>query len=186
MDPNFNTQTQPPLHFLAPDYKLGMDNRLSVYLLPLLLRLRSMLLLMLSPLRLRSTLPLRLSMLVLTELLLLSRRLLLVSSGSWGLRPLTRAKRFRTSVRLTTPLRWPLSVAPGSDEVGMETLGTAGVYGGPMEWFEICWRVFGGTLTVGVMAGESGTEELGEGASTIHMRWERVATSLATVWARVL
>ena len=34
--------------------------------------------------------------------------------------------------------------------------------------------------------GEGGTVADGEGASTIHMRWERVAQSLATVCARVL
>ena len=44
----------------------------------------------------------------------------------------------------------------------------------------------GGTVTAGVMAGVEGPEEAGDGASTTHMRWERVATSLATVWASVL
>lgn len=39
--------------------------------------------------------------------------------------------------------------------------------------------------TAGVAAGVGGPEDAGEGASTTHMRWERVATSLATVWARV-
>lgn len=33
--------------------------------------------------------------------------------------------------------------------------------------------------------GEGGILLLGEGASTTHIRWERVAHSLATMWARV-
>ena len=36
------------------------------------------------------------------------------------------------------------------------------------------------------MPGEGGTLVEGDGVSTIHMRWERVAQSLATVCARVL
>jgi hypothetical protein len=43
----------------------------------------------------------------------------------------------------------------------------------------------GGTRTAGVAAGVGGPEEAGDGVSTTHIRWERVATSLATVWARV-
>lgn len=41
-------------------------------------------------------------------------------------------------------------------------------------------------MTAGVMAGEGGTEDTGDGDSVTHIRWERVATSLATVCARVL
>lgn len=44
----------------------------------------------------------------------------------------------------------------------------------------------GGTRTEGVTAGVEAPEEAGEGVSTTHMRCERVATSLATVWASVL
>jgi len=40
--------------------------------------------------------------------------------------------------------------------------------------------------TLAVRAGVDGPEEDGEGESTTHIRWDRVATSLATVWARVL
>jgi hypothetical protein len=36
-----------------------------------------------------------------------------------------------------------------------------------------------------VRAGVGGPEDEGEGESTTHMRWERVATSLATVCASV-
>jgi hypothetical protein len=39
----------------------------------------------------------------------------------------------------------------------------------------------GGTKTVDVAAGVGGPDDAGEGLSTIHMRWERVATSFATV-----
>lgn len=43
----------------------------------------------------------------------------------------------------------------------------------------------GGTRTAGVVKGVGGPEEAGEGVSTTHMRWERVATSFAMVCARV-
>ena len=39
---------------------------------------------------------------------------------------------------------------------------------------------------MGWKLGLGGTEPAGDGLSTIHMRWERVATSFATVCARVL
>lgn len=55
-------------------------------------------------------------MLFLTDELLLRLRFRRVCSGSTGLSPLTRAKRFSMSVRLTTPLRRPLMVeAPGKE-----------------------------------------------------------------------
>lgn len=44
----------------------------------------------------------------------------------------------------------------------------------------------GGTTIAGVIAGVEGPDEAGDGASTTHMRWERVATSFATVCASVL
>jgi len=44
---------------------------------------------------------------------LLRRRRWRISSGSPGERPLARAKTFRTSVRLMTPDRCPLMLAPG-------------------------------------------------------------------------
>jgi hypothetical protein len=40
-------------------------------------------------------------------------------------------------------------------------------------------------ITAGFIDGVGGSDDAGDGASTIHMRWERVATSLATVCARV-
>jgi hypothetical protein len=43
----------------------------------------------------------------------------------------------------------------------------------------------GGTRTAGAAAGVGGPEEAGDGLSTTHILCERVATSLATVWARV-
>lgn len=39
----------------------------------------------------------------------------------------------------------------------------------------------GSDITVGFTEGVGGPEDAGDGASTIHMRWERVATSFATV-----
>lgn len=44
----------------------------------------------------------------------------------------------------------------------------------------------GRTKEAGVRAGVDGPEDDGDGLSTTHMRWERVATSFATVWASVL
>jgi len=53
--------------------------------------------------------------------LLLLLRILLASSRSPGCSPLALAKRFRMSVRLTTPLNFPDIAAAGSVEA--ETLG---------------------------------------------------------------
>lgn len=62
-----------------------------------------------------------------TKELLDERRLCrLVSAGSLGLRPLARAKRFKMSVRETTPDRRPDMLAPGRAEantVGVEARG---------------------------------------------------------------
>lgn len=57
------------------------------------------------------------------ELLLLRRLCFLVSFGSFGLRPLARAERFRTSVRETTPDSFPDNESPGRDAAEMEGLG---------------------------------------------------------------
>lgn len=46
-------------------------------------------------------------------------------------------------------------------------------------------RTEGMDIGAGVAAGVGGPEVAGEGVSTTHMRCERVATSFATVWARV-
>lgn len=43
----------------------------------------------------------------------------------------------------------------------------------------------GAVVEEGLRLGDGGTELAGDGDSTIHMRCERVATSLATVWASV-
>lgn len=43
----------------------------------------------------------------------------------------------------------------------------------------------GSGITEGLTDGVGGPDDAGDGASTIHMRCERVATSLATVCARV-
>jgi hypothetical protein len=42
-----------------------------------------------------------------------------------------RANKLSISVKLTTPFKWPPRLAPGSADAGTETLGAAGVYGGP-------------------------------------------------------
>ena len=53
---------------------------------------------------------------LMSEELLDRRRCRLVSAGSFGLRPLARAKRFKTSVRDTTPDKRPDILALGSEE----------------------------------------------------------------------
>lgn len=93
-------------------------------------------------------------------------------------------------MRLITPLSLPERLAPGIAEA--EIAGAAAPESGAAD--ATCVGPLaagsgvmgdGGTSTAGVMAGVGGPDDAGEGASTTHMRWERVATSLATVWARV-
>jgi len=111
-------------------------------------------------------------------LLLLLLRLLLAWSGSCTLSPLALAKTFSISVKLTTPDRCPLMFWPGKAAAGTAFEGAVGVCGRP------CVIVVG----LGAIAGVEGMDDAGEGLSgesTIHNRCERVATSLATVCARV-
>jgi len=125
-------------------------------------------------------------------LLELRLRALRVSSGSWGFSPLAFANRFRTSVKLTTPQRRPDILAP---VMAAADMAGAGWIGGCVGDGEACRPLLaaagsgvigdGGTRMAGVMAGVGGPEEAGDGCSTTHMRCERVATSLATVWASV-
>jgi hypothetical protein len=139
---------------------------------------------------------LELSMLLRILLELLLRRARLASSGSWGCNPLAFANRFKTSVRLITPLILPDRLDPviadaemagatapvparcaGAVEltgVGPECIPGRGVIGD------------GGTRVAGPRAGVGGPDDEGDGLSTTHIRWERVATSFATVCARVL
>lgn len=138
---------------------------------------------------------LELSMLrrILLELLLLRARL--ASSGSCGCRPLALAKRFRISVKLMTPLSLPDKLAPviADAEMAGATAPVPRCVGaveltavGPV-W--ICGRGVigeGGTREAGVSAGVEEPDGEGDGLSTTHMRCERVATSFATVCARVL
>lgn len=124
--------------------------------------------------------------------LLLRLRARRASSGSCGLSPLARANRLRMSVRLMTPLNLPERLAPGIADA--EIAGAAApvrcdgdveaMSAGPVDGRGVTGD--GGTrIEAGCEAGVGGPEEAGEGVSTTHMRCERVATSLATVWARV-
>jgi len=101
--------------------------------------------------------------------------------GLNGLRPDWRAKRFRISVRDTTPVNRPEIRAPGRAEA--ET-GNA-----PLIEGDAGFDPGGGTRTAwvieGVANGVAGADGEGEADSTTHIRWLLVATSLATVWARV-
>ena len=67
---------------------------------------------------------------LISEELLDRRRCRLVSAGSFGWRPLARAKRFRTSVRDTTPDKRPDILAPGSEEADTDGEAEAGMNDG--------------------------------------------------------
>lgn len=132
---------------------------------------------------------------MLLELLLrLARR---ASSGSCGCRPLALANKLRISVKLITPLSLPDRLAPviAEAEIAGATAPVPARWLGAVELTDVgapessAGRgVIGddGTSVAGVMAGVDGPDDAGDGASTTHMRWERVATSFATVWASVL
>lgn len=81
-------------------------------------------------------------------------------------------------MRDTTPVRRPEMRAPGkaAADTGNALLreGDAG-----LELARTAW------VMDGVASGVAGCEGDGEADSTTHIRWLRVATSLATVWARV-
>ena len=102
------------------------------------------------------------------------------------------------SVRLMTPLSLPERLAPGiaeiaDAEIAGATVPVAARCVGAVEFTGVGPAIpgsgmigEGGTNIAGVTAGVEGPDEAGEGASTTHMRCERVATNLATVCARVL
>jgi hypothetical protein len=124
---------------------------------------------------------------------LLRRRARRASSGSCGCRPLARAKRLSTSVSEMTPLNRPERLAPGMADAEMAGAGAAPprsiLPGATLGGCIIAGSGaigLGGTCTAAVIAGVGGPDDPGEGVSTTHMRWERVATSFATVWASVL
>lgn len=127
--------------------------------------------------------PLNESMLALMELVELLRRLSRCAEGSMGLRPVALAKRLRMSVRDMTPvslpdMRAPIMAAAGTDgalwgEGGAPApllLEGAGGAGPPAV-----------TKLPGPVRGVAGVLGEGDADSTIHMRCEPVATSLATV-----
>jgi hypothetical protein len=99
-------------------------------------------------------------------------------------------------VRLITPLILPDRLAPviaDADMAGATAPEPARCVGdveftgvGPDPIGEGGVTRDGKTRDAGVSPGVGGPEEEGEGPSTTHMRCERVATSLATVWASVL
>jgi len=100
------------------------------------------------------------------------------------------------SVRLTTPLILPDKCPPVMDDadtavatalVPARCAGAGELTGvGPVIIEGMGEIGEGGTMTDGTSAGVEGAEDDGDGASTTHIRWERVATSFATVWASVL
>jgi hypothetical protein len=151
---------------------------------------------------LKSTLARALSMLGRTEALELRLLRARCSEGSEGRRPLDLANRFSMSVMDTTPVRRPESRAPGmppgtpakfwpgSGDCGVEELLNGGmmtVGGGEVVPPPVPPEVGGGAAAVvaagllGCSRGVAGALGDGEADSTTHMRWDLVATSLATV-----
>lgn len=113
------------------------------------------------------------------ELLELFLRLARWTPGSDGFSPVDLANVFSTSVNETTPLSFPDIRAPIRAEAGTEAAicGDGGAAGAP------CVKLAGPVN--GVVMGVSGAVGDGDDDSTTHMRCDRVATSFATVWARV-
>lgn len=165
-----NLQIMPHIHYSI----IRNCKRDLIYLLgPLMLALR-----------LRSTSELLAeSMLARIDELLLPRRCRLASSGLCGFSPLTFAKRFNTSVSEITPHILPDMCCPGILAAGTALPAKAICRGAATEGADILEKVGKGAGTA--VGWTCGVAEEGDGASTIHMRCDRVATSLATVCARV-
>jgi hypothetical protein len=118
------------------------------------------------------------------ELLELLRLRARCSLGSEGFKPDALANRFRMSVNVTTPVRRPEMLAP--DTVGAGTgLGWTVAVAVAFKDEDELDVGFGTTTLLGLRRGVAGEEGDGEADSTTHIRCDRVATSLATVWARV-
>jgi hypothetical protein len=81
-----------------------------------------------------------------------------------------------------TPVSRPDILAPG--RAAAETAGKA-VWMDGEAGVEFAGEERTAWVIDGVASGVAGAEGDGEAASTTHIRWERVATSLATVCARV-
>jgi hypothetical protein len=86
------------------------------------------------------------------------------------------------SVSEMTPVRRPEIRAPG--RAAAETAGKALLRDGDAG-VEFTGEERTAWVMEGVASGVAGAEGDGEAASTTHIRWDRVATSLATVCARV-
>lgn len=119
-----------------------------------------------------SILVLEMSKLGRIELDELRRRLARCSLGSPGRRPVVLANMFRTSVKDMTPVSLPDSREPAKAEAGTAAAGAGDDGAAPAD---------GCAASKGV----AGADGEGEADSTTHMRWDLVATSLATVCARL-
>ena len=128
---------------------------------------------------------LTLSVPVLLELTLSLLRLYCLSAlGSSVTNPLCLLNKFNTSVKLTTPVSFPLILAPG--KAAAEMLGKAGEIGGLVP-INALPEGGGAVNTLGalILADVEGTEGVADGDgdadSVTHIRWLVVATSFATV-----
>lgn len=124
-------------------------------------------------------------------LLLLTLSLLrlycLSALGSSVTNPDCLLNKFNISVKLTTPVNLPLILAPG--KAAAEMLGNAGLIGGEVP-IKALPDSGGAARTLGAeilcaLAGVAGVHGDGDAVSVTHMRWLVVATSFATVCARV-
>ena len=126
--------------------------------------------------------PLAESKLGLIEELELRLRRDLLLFGLKGFKPDWRAKRFRISVNEITPVNRPEIRAPG--RAAADTAGKADDNAGDTGPDPGCGGDVTGCRIDGVARGVAGVDGDGEAASTTHILCERVARSLATVWAR--
>lgn len=125
------------------------------------------------------------------ELLELLRRLARCSLGSDGCSPENLANTLRTSVSEMTALSFPEMRVPAMADAGTAVAGAA--WGGTGEVGTVDGLGNGPLLADGAlprklcgpMSGVAGAEGDGDDDSTTHMRWDLVATSLATVCASV-
>lgn len=118
--------------------------------------------------------PLAESILGLIELLELRRLRSLWSLGLKGFNPDWRPKRFKMSVRETTPVRRPEILAPGREAA--ETAGNAPDIDGEAGVEEI-----GECITAWVIDGVAPGDGEGDDDSTTHIRCDLVARSFAIV-----
>lgn len=119
---------------------------------------------------------------------LLLRRSRLALSGSPGCKPLALAKRFRISVKLTSPTRWPETLALGREVLETDACVPRGAcIGIPCEadgsevGREGKWGIAGGGVGADATAGEGEGFKAGEGGDCMEEceEWDDVGARVA-------